>query len=218
MRRHPLLAAALLGITLPSHALTLVETFTSKFCPSCPAAEAYLAKEAGQDPDMLVVLQHVDYWDRGDQKDPLGNPDFTQRQYDYSNLLASRPGAVFTPQPILNGTTIADPPLWLSWSKTYTATRDKPAPATLEIAKTSSGFIVSLPAGVPTQNVDLWLMGVQASPQHPAIWDATGVTLADVTGATIPVNRASVSKGTHLLAVVQERGPGKVLAVGLMKR
>lgn len=80
----------------------VVELFTSEGCSSCPPADALLARvqqEAGDKPIYLLSF-HVDYWNRLGWKDAFSDADFTRRQYNYSNLLATQ---VYTPQAIVNG-------------------------------------------------------------------------------------------------------------------
>ena len=80
----------------------VLELFTSEGCSSCPPADKLLARmeeQAGNTPVYLLAY-HVDYWDRLGWKDPFSKPEFSKRQYEYSELLNS---SVFTPQLIING-------------------------------------------------------------------------------------------------------------------
>lgn len=95
--------ACLLMMSLPAMAErpVVVELFTSQGCSSCPPADDLLIKLA-QDPAILALSFHVDYWDRLGWKDPYSMPDATQRQYAYAQVRGS--DQVFTPQAIINGT------------------------------------------------------------------------------------------------------------------
>ncbi len=78
---------------------TVVELFQSQGCSSCPPAIANLNAIAGR-PDILALTFAVTYWDQLGWKDTFAKPEFTARQYDYSQ--AGR-GQVATPQTIVNG-------------------------------------------------------------------------------------------------------------------
>jgi len=80
----------------------VLELFTSEGCSSCPPAEELLAriqKEAGNKP-IYVLAYHVDYWNRLGWKDIFSSPEYSKRQYQYSQQL---PAQVYTPQLVVNG-------------------------------------------------------------------------------------------------------------------
>ncbi|MCP5405074.1 MAG: DUF1223 domain-containing protein [Pseudomonadaceae bacterium] len=216
MHRH-LLTFALALATLSAWAeapFTVVEVFTSKYCPSCPAAESYLRKEALENPNLLVVLENVDYWNGPGRIDPDSNPDFTQRQYDYSNLLADRPGKVFTPQPVLNGRVVADPPLWLSWSG---ALKKAPAiPTTLQASATAKGGLIVSLASKP-KDAELTVIGLTPI-EGTKLWRAKGVKQFPVTGTTVSLDSARLPAGTDALILLQEAGPAGILAATRLSR
>jgi len=79
---------------------TVVELFTSEGCSSCPPAEALLRKLADE-PNILALEFHVDYWDYIGWPDPYADAKYTQRQRDYAQYFDSR--AVYTPQMVFQG-------------------------------------------------------------------------------------------------------------------
>jgi hypothetical protein len=208
----------LLAAFLPAQAMalpTIVEMFTSKFCPSCPAAEKTMAEKAAEDSSILVILENVDYWDRGNQKDPHGKPEFTQRQYDYSNTLAERPGKVFTPQPVLNGSHVVEPPLWMRWEGTLKANRLSVQPKELKLETTETGGLaVTLPEGMAPANSELWILGYEPI-EGEAIHRATGLADVPLSGIRTLVPASTLPKGKKHLVMVQEPGLGKILAAGI---
>jgi len=90
-------AGALLAETRQT---VVVELFTSQGCSSCPPADEYLGQLA-QNPDVIALSLHVDYWDYIGWTDQFGSPQFTARQRAYAH--ASGDDSIYTPQMILNG-------------------------------------------------------------------------------------------------------------------
>lgn len=78
----------------------VVELYTSQGCSSCPPADALLAKLADQ-PGVIPLALHVDYWDYIGWKDEFAHPGFTKRQKAYAKAAGER--MVYTPQMIVQG-------------------------------------------------------------------------------------------------------------------
>ncbi|MBN2630745.1 MAG: DUF1223 domain-containing protein [Rhodobacteraceae bacterium] len=90
------LAGAVLAQTRP----VVVELYTSQGCSSCPPADAFMATLA-QQPDVIALSLHVDYWDYIGWRDTFAQPQYTQRQKAYAKAVGSR--MIYTPQMIVAG-------------------------------------------------------------------------------------------------------------------
>lgn len=193
----------------------VVEMFTSKYCPSCPAAEHRMKNVAEDNADVLVIFEHVDYWDRDEKtKDPYGLPDLTQRQYDVASAMGRRPGEVFTPMPIIDGQILVNPPLMFTWGSALEKGRALPEKPRLDVAKTKDGSLeVTIPTNLYAANREMWVLGVEQVKDEKA-WRVRGLVQGNVKDGKGRVAAASMPKGDAYVVLWQDNGPNKIVAMG----
>lgn len=206
----------------------VVEVYTSQGCSSCPAADEYLAKFA-EDPRVILLSLHVDYWDYIGWKDKFASPAFTLRQKSYARAINSR--TIYTPQIVVGGTDRVqgvDPPTFEAYLAAHQA-----AEPTVDLTLTRSGGTVAIraeadqPFDAPAQ-VDI----VRYIPSETVAIERGENAGRSITYRNIVTSweslgawdgqqplalTAKVEGSNPVVVVVQSAGPSRILAAAQVK-
>jgi hypothetical protein len=223
----------------------LVELFTSEGCSSCPPADTYLQQLDEQQPipnALLIVLsEHVDYYNQDGWMDPYSASRYTSRQDAYARVhgLVER----YTPEIVVDGTY----DIWTKTSQQMEAALNRAALAPkipVRILSVTVGHkIPELQAEIDVDgtqlrhNADIYaavaldhaasnVLRGENSRQH-----LTHVAVAEVlkpvgkvkkgekvhTQVALKLDSDAASKDLRLIIFVQESGMGKVVGAALKK-
>jgi hypothetical protein len=100
-----LAAVMIVSAHADSRVPVVVELFTSEGCSSCPPADALLAELSAKQPvsgvEIIVLGEHVDYWNYIGWTDRFSSAQWTKRQQAYVQRM--RLDSAYTPQVVIDG-------------------------------------------------------------------------------------------------------------------
>jgi hypothetical protein len=220
----------------------LIELFTSEGCSSCPPADRLLVDLDRTQPvsgaDLIVLSEHVDYWNSLGWQDPWSSAFFTERQNSYSDQFKLR--SVYTPQLVVNGEAEASGNDWGQAKKACEkALSEQKIPVRISAITLDGG---SLHAHVETDalpdsihKADLYVvLALDHAESQVKAGENSGRKLSHVSvvqslnkvgslekgkafakDVQLKLNSKSDPSNLRVIAFVQEPGPGKVLGAAL---
>ena len=151
----------------------VVELYTSEGCSSCPPADRWLSGLNDQ-PAVVALAFHVDYWDRLGWKDRFASPAFTQRQA--RQVPGSGARFSYTPQVIVDG---ADRPDWPRLTTDIAAAHRLAAPVAVQLVRDGSHLsaTVTPASGAPSRLAAYWAVTEQGYVSVVQAGENAGATL-----------------------------------------
>ncbi len=224
----------------------LIELFTSEGCSSCPPADVVLQKLDTFQPiagaQLIVMSEHVTYWDHDGWKDPNSSAALTDRQSSYEVAFGKKD--VFTPQMIVDGTEelhLGDPKQMEDLLKKEAATPKVPVRISEVTLDAGNPAVlrahVEADANLEKHGAEVFVAVVLDHVESQVLKGENGgkhlVHVAVVQQLTkvgkLPKGKSFAQdvqlkltpgtdpKNVRLIALVQESGPGKVLGAALKK-
>jgi hypothetical protein len=223
----------------------LIELFTSEGCSSCPPADALLQRLDQSQPitgaELIVLSEHVDYWDDIGWRDPYSSREYTERQSAYAAQFGH--GSVYTPQMVVDGHfEFVGSDERRATQAIRDATKVKKAPACISVTSTDDHAATvhveagPLPSPIATQSADVFLAIADNSDESQVSrGENAGRTLQHVAVLRNLIRIGAVDnaagfaqdmkidlngrnpRSLRIAVIVQEAAAGRVWAVGLAR-
>ena len=202
----------------------VVELFTSQGCSSCPPADALMEKLVAKD-HVIALSLHVDYWDYIGWKDRFADPAYTARQKAYAR--SSGRNMVYTPQMIVNGIdqVVGAKPMELADVITAHAGAERRAEVMVErdgdrlrigllpLGEGRGGaYVLQLVRYTDERTVKI-TRGENAGQTITYLHVVDGwETIGDWDGVSVKSIEARIDGDRPAVILVQEQGPGQIIA------
>ncbi len=222
------LTLALLAGQAAAQAPVVVELYTSQGCSSCPPADQVMAELAGRD-DVIALALHVDYWDYLGWADKFAHARFTDRQKSYARAAGKR--MIYTPQMIVAGVAAVEGYRKAEIGDLILSHSAMPTRVTLRVDRTGDTLRITARAEPPldsgvlvqlvryrtkeTVTIEHGENAGRTETYHNIVtaWDP----VAEWAGDAPLIIDATVSGKDPVVVLVQEPGPGKILAAARLR-
>lgn len=232
---------AVVPAAAPSRTPVLLELFTSEGCSDCPPADRLLETfdrtQPITDADLIVLSEHVDYWNHDGWVDRFSSPQFTARQQDYCERL--HVPEVYTPQLVVDGRAqlVGSNGRQAQVAIEEAAHAGKAAIGLSGFVRDGSHVSVHVEAAAPPRSAELYLALADASDasqvkrgenagrslEHVAVVRTlrrvASVKAGEAFAGNVSGNLPSGAGASGVRAVVflQERNSGRILGVGCLR-
>lgn len=218
----------------------VLELFTSEGCSSCPPVDRWVERLDAAQPlpgaELIVLSEHVNYWDHQGWKDPYSSAALTERQQEYVRGLGL--SGIYTPQVVLDGEVEVHPGDAHQVSEEFRrAAASERLPVQIEDARVKDGVVtgrVVVAAGSKHGDV---LVAVTLDHTETDVLggenDGRKLTNVAVVQALVKIGKTEKGKvfdqafqvpvtaaeggNLRVVAVVQEGGLGPVVGAGMVK-
>jgi hypothetical protein len=221
----------------------LVELFTSEGCSDCPPADTLLERldrsQPVGDAELIVLSEHVDYWDGIGWRDPYSSREYTERQGAYAAQFGL--GNVYTPQMVVDGRIqLVGSDERGAITAIENATKAEKIPVTVTLIRWESDGMATLhvstgqlPHSLATSSEVLVAVADESDESHVEHGENEGRTLKHVAvlrsltrvgtidgsgefsqEVKVKLHRGGKGGNLRIVAIVQEAPAGRVLGVG----
>ena len=206
----------------------VVELYTSQGCSSCPPADDLMAVLADE-PGVIALALHVDYWDYLGWADGFAQAAFTERQKAYARSAGKK--MIYTPQMIVGG---QDRVVGHKSDEVRAAiARQSAAPRDIRLTVTREGGTLRIAAeAVPPSDRRLRVQLVRYLPERRVAIEkgenagrivtyrniVTSWQRLDDWHAMAPLALAAPAEGDDpVVVILQEDGPAEIVAAAVLR-
>jgi hypothetical protein len=216
----------------------LVELFTSEGCSSCPPADSFLRALDEKQPisgvQLIVLGEHVDYWDGQGWRDIYSDHRFTARQETYATKMGTK--GPYTPQMVVDGSVefVGNDPQRASDAFQKTSSKPKTALQISSVTLENGKVHAHIESGAMPENAEVFvalaldhadsqvLHGENGGRhlEHVAVLrnlEKLGKVKQGSSFARDIQLKADANSRYRLIAFVQEPGQGRVLGAALTR-